>query len=59
MLDDVSCLLHILIHGKLVNHMAKISQEQGAALLIKLFGVIEDDVGGVSENMKGSHIVFS
>jgi len=43
-LNDVSCILHILIHGKLVNNFAKISQEQDDALISQLLGVEEDNV---------------
>jgi len=43
-MDDVSCLIYIPIHGKLVNHQAKISQEQCVALLFELLDVDPDFV---------------
>jgi len=55
----MSCLLHILNHSKLINYMAKIFQEQDAALITELFCVNEDDVVNEWENMKGAHIVFA
>jgi len=49
----MSCLIHILIHGKLVNHMVKASQEQGLSLRTELLGVDEIDTVNDCENMKG------
>jgi len=57
-LDGVSCLLHISIHGKLINHRIKISHERGAALLACLLGVDLEFVVVEYENTKGARISF-
>jgi hypothetical protein len=57
-LDDISCFLHKPIHGKLVNHEAKISKEQGAYLIIDFSRVDSDHTGAECDNMKETHISF-
>lgn len=58
-LDDVSCCLHITIHGKFINDMAKIYQKQGYALITELFSVNGDDVTNECKNMKGARVEFA
>lgn len=58
-LNDVSCIVHILIHGKFINHYTKISQEQGATLMSDLLGVDKFNAATECENMKGANIEFS
>jgi len=56
MLNHVSCLLHKLIHGKLDDHHAKISQEQGAYLITDLHGVDPDYATTERDKMKDGHM---
>jgi len=54
--DDVLCLLQISIHGKLVNHMAKISQNtRCCSMLRKKMILLLLSVN----NMKGARIGFA
>lgn len=44
-LDDVSCLLHIPIEGKLLDHNGPLSRYNAIDLMVELLGddVVEDD----------------
>lgn len=41
-LDDMVCLLHIHIEGKIITHVEKISQDRGVQLITGFLGVGED-----------------
>jgi hypothetical protein len=42
-LNDVLCLLHIPIEGKMMRHEDQSSYDKGVLLMTKLLGVVEDE----------------
>ncbi|PNX70944.1 IMP dehydrogenase/GMP reductase related, partial [Trifolium pratense] len=56
-LDDVQCLLHLPIEGKLLNHK-KISRTEGVELVNTFLGVPEYKVWEYFTDTHGSHITY-
>jgi len=55
-LYDVSCLIHLFIHGKLLNHRAKLSQGERVVLLSELPDLDPDDVDSECTKVRGAHV---
>jgi hypothetical protein len=58
-LNDVSCLSHISIHRKMMTHMDKIFQDQGAELMVEVLGVDEDYAVEECKKMFCGYIAFA
>lgn len=56
-LDDVSCLLHLLISGKLLNHW-RINKDEALELMVDYLGVYPETVLREFEKVRGAHARF-
>ncbi|CAJ2652389.1 unnamed protein product [Trifolium pratense] len=57
-LDDVSCLLHVPINGRLLDHTL-ISKDQAIDALVNLLGAQLADALDEYENTKGNHVMLT
>ncbi|GAU10894.1 hypothetical protein TSUD_426900, partial [Trifolium subterraneum] len=59
-LDDVSCLLHIPITGKMLNHAGtSCTMEEGQDMCEELLNFSREDAQEEFDKMKGAHVSFA
>jgi hypothetical protein len=58
MLDDVRCLLHLLIQGRLLNHIGIPSKDTEVVSMTELLGTTDKEAEDEVRKTKGAHIRF-
>ena len=57
-LDDVACLMHLQIDGRMLSHEKKMLKHEGVALLMKHLGVSQQDTEKIAEKEYGGYISY-
>ena len=57
-LDDVVCLMHLLIEGRMLSHPKKMSQTEGAELMVRHLGVSQADAEKNCSEEYGGYISY-
>jgi len=55
-LDDVACLMHLQIDGRMLSHGKKMLKHEGVALLMKHLGVSQQEAEKIAEKEFGGYI---
>lgn len=58
-LDDVYCLLHVPIQGRLLDFDGSVDEEVGAQLMYELLGMPEDEANTEAKKNKGAFIKYA
>jgi hypothetical protein len=59
-LDDLSCLLYLVIEGRLLNHMGSLTKDEGALVMMGLIGSRPTDIDKEVTQTRGvrAHITY-
>jgi len=57
-LDDIACLTHLLIEGRILSHGKKMSQQDGADLMVRHLGVSQADAEKICDKEYGGYISY-
>jgi len=57
-LEDVACLMHVLIEGRMLGHRKKMLRHEGEALLVKHLGVSKKEVEKICNKEFGGYISY-